>query len=510
MWLTVKDLLYRNNRRYPDKLAVANGSVRYTFGEFTKRCNRLANMLRSRGLGKGDRVAFLDKTCPWYLEFYYGIISGGMVAVPINYRLSVREILYILNDSKPEAIIVGKDYIELIDSIRPRLTSIKHFIAMDATEGYNGYHEGLDAASDKDLDDELVSEDLAAIWYTSGTTAMPKGAMLTHRNISANAVNLNLAISLTSDDVVYYPAALFHIIGSMAMGMMAMGCTMIFEDFALSEVCETIEKEKPNIVVTAAGAFVMLVNSDTDFSRYNLGSVQKVLAGAGPMRKVTGEKLFVALPGLEKLYFSFALTEASPFVTMGVAATRDTLAEGGYSEDSGTENFCVITKIVDDSGKEVPVGELGEITVRGPNVMSGYWNMPGETEKTIRDGWLYTGDVGYVDTNGRLFVVDRKKDMIISGGESIASAEVENVLFEHPNIKEAVIIGLPDEKWGERVHAVIVSDNSISLEGLIGFCRGKLAGYKIPRSYNIVNDLPRSPSGKILKRKLRERYSVRG
>jgi acyl-CoA synthetase (AMP-forming)/AMP-acid ligase II len=402
---------------------------------------------------------------------------------------------------------VGKEYVELVNSIRSQLTSVKYFVAMEPVKGFDNYEEKLMISSKNDPGIDLSSEDIAAIWYTSGTTAMPKGAILTHRSINANAVNLNLSISLTFDDIVYYPAALFHVIGSMAIGMMAMGCTMIFEDFALPTICETIDREKPNIVVTAAGAFTMFVNSGINFLQYDLSSVKKVLAGAGPMRKAIGEKLFEVLPSLDKLYFSFAQTEASPFITAGIAASRSTLKKGEYSEDSGAETFCVITKIVDENDNEVPVSQIGEIVVRGPNVMNGYWNMPEETKNTIRNGWLHTGDVGYFDSRGRLFVVDRKKDMIISGGENVASAEVESVLFQHPNIKDAAVIGIPDEKWGERVHAVIISNKDIALEELIEFCRVRLAGYKIPRSFDFVNELPRNPSGKILKRELREKYN---
>ena len=362
------------------------------------------------------------------------------------------------------------------------------------------------SSSDNDPGIVISSEDLAIICYTSGTTAMPKGAMLTHRSINASAVNFNLALSLVFDDIIYYPAPLFHVMGCMAMGMMAVGCTMTFDNYSIPTICETIEREKPTVVVSAAGAWTMLVNSDINFSQYNLSSVKTILSGAGPMRKGIGEKLFNIFSRLDKLYFSFSQTEASPCITAGIVTTRSNLSKGKYNEDSGKETFCVKTKIVDENDNEVPVGHSGEIVVWGPNVMNGYWNMPEETAKTIRNGWLYTGDIGYFDAKGCLFVVDRKKDMIISGGENVASVEVESVLCQHPNIKEAAVIGIPDEKWGERVHAIIVSDKTITIEELITFCRGKLAGYKIPRSVENISELPRTPSGKVLKTELRKKY----
>ncbi|MGB9847144.1 MAG: AMP-binding protein, partial [Desulfotomaculales bacterium] len=375
---TTKDLLYRCSLRNPGKLAVANGPVRYTFAGFTERCNRLANLLLDLGLQKGDRVAFLDKTCPWYLEFYYGITIGGLVAVPLNYRLVERELIYILNNCRPKAIIAGKDYTKIIDTIRDQIPTVEHFLSLEPAAGYALYEEQIKGASPKEPQTEISAQDLAVICYTSGTTSMPKGVMLSHGNISANAANQNLGISLSPDDVVYYPAPLFHVMGCMAMGMMALGCTMVFEEFNVSTIYETIQREKVTEVTTTAGPWTILVNSGIDARRYDLSSVRTVLAGGSPMPKRVAEDLFKIFPNLAVLYTSFAQTEAAPFVTIGPVTREDILA-GRFNEHSGREVFLTRARIVDDQDNDLPTGQRGEILAKGPNVMLGYWEMPEET-----------------------------------------------------------------------------------------------------------------------------------
>ncbi|MCL6639575.1 MAG: AMP-binding protein, partial [Firmicutes bacterium] len=365
----------------------------------------------------------------------------------------------------------------------------------------------IKGASPKEPRTEISARDLAVICYTSGTTSMPKGVMLSHGNISANAANQNLGISLSPDDIVYYPAPLFHVMGCMAMGMMALGCTMVFEEFNVNTIYETIQREKVTEVTTTAGPWTILVNSGIDAHQYDLSSVRTILAGGSQMPKRVAEDLFKIFPNLAVLYTSFAQTEAAPFVTIG-PVTRQDILEGRFNEHSGREVFLTRARIVDDQDNDLPVGQRGEILAKGPNVMLGYWEMPEETAETLRGGWLHTNDIGYFDENGYLYVVDRKKDMILSGSENVSSKEVESVLYQHPAIADAAVIGVPDEKWGERVHAVVVlkPGHEASPEEITQFCRANLAGYKIPRSYEFVSELPRNPSGKVLKTKLREKY----
>ncbi|AGL03293.1 acyl-CoA synthetase (AMP-forming)/AMP-acid ligase II [Desulfoscipio gibsoniae DSM 7213] len=464
-------------------------------------------MLLNLGLEKGDRVAFLDKTCPWYLEFYYGITLGGLVAVPLNYRLVERELIYIINNCRPKAIIVGSEYTNIIDSIRSHIPTIKHFISMEPADGYMLYESKIKESSPLEPNVEISAKDLAVISYTSGTTSMPKGVMLSHGNISANAANENLSVCITHDDIVYYPAPLFHVMGCMAMGMLATGCTLVFEEYKAEKFYERIQQESITKVVTTAGPLTMLVNSEINYKQYDLSSLRTVITGGSPMPGKIATELFNILPNLEVMYVSFAQTEASPFITID-AVTRQDILEGRYNEHSGREVFLTRVKIVDDQDNDLPVGHRGEIIARGPNVMLGYWEMPEENTQTLREGWLHTNDIGYFDSNGYLYVVDRKKDMILSGSENVSSKEVESVLYQHPAIADAAVIGVSDEKWGERVHAVIVlkSGQQEDPEGIIKFCRENLAGYKTPRSIEFISDLPRNATGKVLKNRLREKY----
>ena len=408
--LTTRDLIYRQALRNPDKPAIANAQDRFTFAEFTLRCNKLANMLYGFGLQKGDRVAILDRTCPLYLEFYYGLTLGGFVAVPLNYRLAGRELAYILSHCRPKAIIAGGEYTEIIDSLRAQLPGGEYFISMEARDGFSVYEEGLNGASPEEPAVRVGPDDLAVLCYTSGTTSMPKGVMLTHGNITANAANEDLGVSLSPDDTVYYPAPLFHVMGCMAMGMLALGCTLVFEDFNPKTIYETIQREKVTLITTTAGPWTILVNSGIDDREYDLRAVKTILAGGSQMPKRVAADLFRIFPNLKTLYTSFAQTEAAPFITIGAIKRQDIL-EGTYNEHSGREVFLTRARIVDDEGNDLPVGQRGEILAQGPNVMAGYWEMPAETADTLRNGWLHTNDIGYFDEQGYLYVVDRKKDM---------------------------------------------------------------------------------------------------
>jgi len=504
MLLTMNDFLKRNSLRIPEKTAIANGPVRYTFAGFFGRCNKLANALAQLGLKKGDRVAFLDKTCPWYLEFYFGLIIGGFVAVPLNYRMTGRELKYVLNNCRPKAIIVGREYTTLINSVRKELPTMQ-YISIEPEDQYDLYEECIREALPIEPETTVLPDDLAVICYTSGTTSVPKGVMLSHGNLSANAVNENLGICLSPNDIVYFPAPLFHVMGVMAMGMLALGCTLVFEDFSVHTFYGTVQRERVTRITTTAGPWTILVNSRDEQIDYDLGSVYAVLTGGSGMPKRVARELFNIFPNLRTLYTSFAQTEAAPFITIGEVSREDILLDR-FNEHSGKEVFLTRSRIVDDNGNDLPAGERGEILAKGPNVMAGYWEMPEETADVLSDGWLHTNDIGYFDNDGYLYVVDRKKDMILSGSENIASKEVESVLYQHPAIADAAVIGVPDDKWGERVHAVLVlkPGHKVTFEEITCFCREHLAGYKIPRSIEFVGELPRNPSGKVLKNLLRK------
>lgn len=504
--MVINDWVINNARRFPDKVGIISKDVRYTFKEVDERVNRLANALIRLGLKKGDRVAFLDRNCPQYLEFYFGVARAGMVGVPLNYRLVNREYNYLLNNSGARAVIVGKDYIPVIDGLRNEIPKVEHFISLEPAPGYLLYENVIAGSKADDPGVPLKEDDLVIIGYTSGTTANPKGVMLTHRNILANAMNFLNELPLRQEDVCYSPFPLFHSGSYCVMAYYGRGCTQVYDDFELTNTFEVLQNEKVNFLFIPAGALVFLP-SFPRLADYDLSSLRLILTGGSrtPVPVIKG--LFGIFPKLEILYDTFALTEAAPLVCV-IPKTRQMLLDNQISESTGTEAYGTHVRLFDDEDRDVPPGGVGEIVVRGDNVMSGYWEMREETAKTLRNGWLHTGDMGRFDEKRLLYVVDRKKDMILSGGENVASKEVEEVLYTHPSIADVAVIGLPDEKWGERVHAVIVPKSGATLDEkeITEFCRERMAGYKRPRSMEFVQALPRNPSGKIMKKELRLQY----
>ncbi len=504
--MVINDWVINNARRFPNKVGIINKDVRYTFKEVDERVNRLANALIKLGLKKGDRVAFLDRNCPQYLEFYFGVARAGMVGVPLNYRLVSREYTYLLNNSGAKAVIVGKDYIPVIDNLRKEIPTVKHFISLSPAPGYSLYEDVITASKPDDPGVPIKEEDLAIIGYTSGTTANPKGVMLTHKNIIANAMNFLSELPLRQEDVCYSPFPLFHSGSYCVMAYYSRGCTQVYDDFELVNTFEVLQKEKVNFLFIPAGALVFLPGfpKRTDYER---NALRLILTGGSRTPVPVIKALFDVFPKLEILYDTFALTEAAPLVCV-IPKTRQMLLDNQISESTGTEAYGTYVRLFDDDDKDVPPGGVGEIVVRGDNVMKGYWEMQEETEKTLRGGWMHTGDMGRFDEKRHLYVVDRKKDMILSGGENVASKEVEEVLYTHPAIADVAVIGLPDQKWGERVHAVIVlkAGQSLDEKGVTEFCKEKMAGYKRPRSMEFVTELPRNPSGKIMKKELRAKY----
>jgi acyl-CoA synthetase (AMP-forming)/AMP-acid ligase II len=503
----IKDWVTNNARRYPDKIGIVSGDIRMTFKQIEERVNRLANYLLDMGLQKGDRVAFLDKNCPWYMEFYFGVTRAGMVAVPLNYRLVAQEYIYLINHSEAKLLIVGESFTQIIDSIRDKLPTVEQFIALSNVPGYKSYHDLIEDSSPRDPKLYIDENDLAIIEYTSGTTAKPKGCMITHKNLVSNAMNFLVELPLLPDDICYNPFPLFHSGGFCVMAYMSRGCTQVYEDFEIKKTFEACEKENVSFMFIPAGALIFLCDYP-EYKKYNLESLKLILTGGSRTPAPVINKLFEIFPNLNAIYDTFALTEASPLVCI-IPKSRQMFLEGRINESSGPECYGTHVRLVDENGLDVPVGSTGEIAVKGDNVMQGYWNMPEQTMQALNNGWLLTGDMGRFDENRHLYVVDRKKDMILSGSENIASKEVEEILYQHQAVADVAVIGLPDDKWGEVVHAEIVLKDGFELSEteIIDFCKERLASYKKPRSVRFVNELPRNPSGKILKTMIRQKYS---
>ena len=507
--MIIRDLYLNAARRFPNKMGIISGDKRYTFKEVKERVNRISNALFAMGLKKGDRVAILDSNKSWYLKLYFGITAGGMIAVPLNYRLAPREYVYLLNQSGTSAIFVGDAYVDTINSIRGELPNLKHFINYSSAPNYIAYEKMLaDSKADNPVA-PLDESDIATIGYTSGTTAQPKGALITHKNFMANNANYLIELPLYPTDVCYNHFPMFHCGGYSLTGYYGRGLTQVYDDFALKTSFEVIQKEKVNYWYIPAGALAF-VPTFPDHAKYDVRSLRVIYTGGSSTRNEVVSGLYKMFPNLGSIHDIYGLTECTASV-VARTITKDMLPRlSEIGEHCGPEVYGVHVRLVDDSGKDVPVGELGEVAVKGDTTCKGYWDKPKETAESLKDGWLHTGDIGKFDENRNLYIVDRKKDMILSGGENIASKEVEATLFLHPAVLDCAVIGLPDPKWGENVHAVVVlkSGMSVTQDELIDFCKANIASYKKPKSVDFVKELPRNPSGKVLKKELRLQYKT--
>ncbi len=505
--MIINELYHNAARRLPEREGIVSGHIRYTFRECEKRINRFTNALLSLGLQKGDRIAIIDSNKPWYLQLYFGITGGGMVAVPLNYRLAPKEYVYLLNQSGAKAVCVGENYIETVNSIRDQVPDVAHFICPSSAAGYIGFEELLQGASDKPADVSVYEGDLATLGYTSGTTGLPKGAKITHKNIIQNAMNYLIELPLYPTDVCYNHFPMFHCGGYSLMGYYGRGLTQVYDDFALQNAFEVIQREKVNYWYIPAGALAF-VPGFKEHEKYDVNSVRVIYTGGSATRNAVVEGLFNMFPNLQSLHDIYGLTECTASV-VARTITRNMLPElDQIDEHCGPECFGVYARIVDEMGREVPVGELGEVVVKAETVCQGYWEKPEETEKTLRDGWLHTGDIGRFDEYRNLYIVDRAKDMILSGGENIASAEVENAIYMNPKVAEVAVIARPDPRWGESVHAVVVprSGQKVTEQEIIDTCKEHIASFKKPRSVEFTDALPRNPTGKVLKKDLRARF----
>ena len=505
------EIVSRNARRIPDQLGFAYGGRRCTWKQLDERSNQLANMFLSSRLKKGDRVAILDQNSDHYIEIYFALAKAGIIAVPINYRLSPGEITNLINNAEPEAMVFGADYFALARLLREQLLSVKRYIGVgDPPDWMEDYEILIKDQPSSEPHVDLHEDEVFSIMYTSGTTGLPKGAMSTHRNYIMNAIAVIIADHSSRDDKnlivppLYHAGALFY-----STAYMYLGCPqVIMKQFDPKAVLEMVEKEKITVCLLIPTMLNSVLNHP-DFDKHDTSSLRRIFYGGGPMPLPILEK---AIKLLKNCGFTqgYGLTEtletnlllAEDHVLGGTPKQQERL------KSAGRESATYEVKVVDERGSEVPRGEIGEIWVKGPAVIKGFWRNPEETARTIEDGWFKTDDLGKMDEDRYLYIVDRKKDMIISGGENIYAKEIDDVLHSHPAIFEAAAIGVPDKDWGEAVKAVVVLKSGMTAteQEIIQFCKEKLASYKKPKSVDFVSELPKTASGKILKRELREKY----
>lgn len=497
----------------PNGLSLICDERKLTCREVELRISCLAAGLLSVGFTEGDRVAILALNSEQYYQVFFSVPWAGGVVVPLNIRWSVTELLYSLDDSGATILFVDDAFVSIAKVIKGRVGSKLKFIYMSDGETPDRMIgcEELIRINDPVVDHGRGGVDLLGIFYTGGTTGFPKGVMLSHDNFYISAFSLMSEIGFKTFGVRYLHAApMFHIAdAAISMANTIAGNTHVFiPGFEPALVMGTIAKHKVTDVLLVPTMVGMLLEHD-EFSCADLSSLKKIVYGASPMPLGVLHNAIDRLPHVD-LFQAYGQTELAPVVT--ILRPENHVLDGlGTSKmrSAGQASVIVEIKVVDVDGGTVASGNVGEVLVKGPNTMLGYWGMPEQTKSTINDGWVHTGDAGYLDDDGFLFLVDRVKDMIVTGGENVFSAEVENVVSQHPAVQEVAVIGIPHPKWGESVHAVVrlSAHSSASEKELIEYCRGAIAVYKCPRSVTFVSDpLPTTSVGKISKKDIRKPY----
>jgi len=518
--MLLSEILVKANKEYPRLEAVACGEIHYDYSKLNDRVVRLARALMRRGLGFGDKVAIIHRNCHRFLESYFAAANIGAVLVPINYRLSAKDFSYILENSESKALIIEEG---LVESARPSIDDSKQLDSIIVTGEstdmnllQNGlrYEEIIRKEHSEDLQiPRMLEGKMAHLYYTSGTTGTPKGVILTHRNNYVHAKNTVEAIDLSSKDRWLHVSPMYHLADAWSTWAVTLigGSHVFVPEFDTERVLETIERERAtisNFIPTMLNSLV----SHPEIESYDLNSFRLVMSGGAPIAPEVIREVINSF-GCEYIQ-TYGLTETSPYLTMSIL--KDHLKDLPFEKrleflaTAGRPFKGINLMVVREDGLEVEQNdeEVGEIIVKGETITPGYWKLPEETAKRIVDGWLHTRDLATVNEEGYVTIVDRMDDMIITGGENVYSIEVENVLYGHPKVMEAAIIGLKDDVWGERIVALIVpkEGESPSEEEIIDHCKSELAAFKTPKQVILVREIPKTTSGKIRKNILREKY----
>lgn len=505
--ITLGDIALKGAIRFPDREAIVFEETRLTYRQLNERVNRFANLLVSKGYKKGDRLAILSENTNKYIEIYFAVAKIGMSVTPLNFRLSNAEVEYIVNDCEAKCLVVGDGYEERALEIKKDLSGIQDWIALDnRNEGFLFYEDVIQHQSVDEPGVDVDENEMVILMYTGGTTGRPKGVMMSHRSLFAAFINFVMCQEITSKDITCFILPLFHVSFWSAMTVLLMGGkVVILRRAELVEIAKQISDEKCthiNSVPTIYGWLLNLPEIDSyDFSNLRMMSY----AGSPMPREVLKKCIDKFGPIFEQAYGS---TEVLPITCLPAA---DHVTEGELSKllvSAGKEVPGTKVRVVDENDTPLDAGEVGEVVAYGKNVMMGYWKNPGLTSETVRNGWHHMGDMGYMDENGYLFLVDRKADLIITGGENVYPKETEDVLYEHIAVMECAVVSKPDEKWGELVHAaVVLKAGMISSEDeLIQHCKERLAGYKCPKTIEFMDELPKSPVGKIMRKDIRAPY----
>ncbi|MEQ8230856.1 MAG: long-chain fatty acid--CoA ligase [Gammaproteobacteria bacterium] len=509
--MRVTQPLQRNLQQIPHELATIDGERRRTWAEFVDRVARLAGGLRGLGLEVGDRVAVIGLNSDRHMEVFFAVPWAGGVIVPTNYRWSAPEIAFSLNDSGTRILCIDRAFWPLVAELRTLVEHPLTVICMDDTlDGHDAVHDELVAAHAPVEEHVARGDDISGIFYTGGTTGRSKGVMLTHANHVANTLQFAAMIGLSPEIVYLHAAPMFHIADALYIYLVThLGARHVFIPRFEPAACAQAMQEHAVTDTILVPTMIQMLLEQPGFGDYDLGRLVRLYYGASPMPEAVAIQLIHKLPWVAA-YQLYGQTEAAPLLT--ALDSRYHVTEGplaGRLRSAGRAVPAVELRIVDERGEEVPRGTVGEIVARGPNIMKGYWGREDLSAETLRGGWLHTGDAAYMDDGGFIFISDRLKDMIISGGENVYSTEVENALYQHPDVAQVAVIGIPDDKWGERVHAVVVPREGARPEpaDLMAFCRTLIADYKCPRSVSFRDEpLPLSGAGKLLKTELRKPF----
>jgi long-chain acyl-CoA synthetase len=499
--------------------AIVCGETEYTWNQFAYRTDCLARGFANLGIKPGERLAALLLNCHRYFELYYACARMGVVIVPVNIRLAPPEVAFLLQDSEARVLVVDKTFVAL--AAQPEIASCVQQVVYSgpasegAPSGMQHYERLVQRGAERrtSADQAIANEALFGLFYTGGTTGRAKGVMLSHQNIVANAMHFIMACGIDARDVWLHTAPMFHLgdLGA-AFALAMVGARHVFvPQFQPVQVLQAIQAQQVTMTMLVPTMINVLLNHP-EVDRYDVSSLRTLVYAASPMPV---ELLKRGLKKWGSIFLQgYGMTETAPVMTMlhkhehRVDGTPEQVRRLG---SCGKQVLGVEVRVVAASGEEVKPGEIGEIMAAGPNVMQGYWHLPEATAEALQGGWMHTGDLATVDEEGYIYILDRAKDMIISGGENIYSVEVEQALSSHPAVLEVAVIGIPDEQWGEAVHAVVVCKpgTEVSSEDLIAHARTRMAGYKVPRSIEFRSEaLPKSGAGKVLKRDLREPYWV--
>lgn len=503
--------LERAVQHHPGMTATICGSRSQTFAELYERVTCLSGCLAARNLTKGARIAVLALNSDHYLEVYLATAWAGAVIVPANFRWSPAEIAYSLNDAGCVALIVDQHHASLVPTLQEQCPGLQHVFLMGGTDEA-GDLAGLDAlieAADPLTNAGAGGEDLLGIFYTGGTTGRPKGVMLSHANLCSSGLSMLAEGVFNEGAVGLHVAPMFHLADMLLTTCLVLrGCThVMLPSFSPEAVLNHVARFGVSDMLVVPAMLQAIVDHPS-VGNFDTSSLCNILYGASPASETLLRRTMTAFPDV-RLTQGYGMTESAAFIC-ALPWHQHVVDHDGPNRlrAAGRSTFDVHLRIVDSNDRELPRGEIGEIIVKGPNVMQGYYNMPEATAETLRGGWLHTGDMAWMDGDGYVFIVDRAKDMIISGGENIYSAEVENAVASHPAVAANAVIGIPHDQMGETVHVALVQRPGceLTLEALQAHCRALIAGYKVPRSMEIRPSLPLSGAGKVLKTELREPF----